>query len=495
MTPEELRQYLIQCQSDPLYFRKTLTVEGGYWGNIMSPVQEKDFEAIDPALQYLAGLRKTMPPIRRIWRQRSRGYSKSTDMGSDIIWLMAFTKKRIKGFVAAGDRDQATFIHDAISALLFDNPWLGEFVEIQKNRVISKNTGSKIQWITSDANSSFGETPDITILDELTHWPTTERGKMFFDSCISSFGKRADKGGVLSVGCNAGWGRDYQWSLRETARTGTGWHFSCPPGASPWYSKEMLDEQRSILEPSAFSRLYDNQWQDSGGTFVTEVEAHACVSRSLYKKHEAEDHCWAYVVALDYAEKKDRTVGVVAHLEDEENIIVDRMDVVDPSMFPDGVTPVTWCEEWLRDVYEKFGTGQNKYGVERELHAVVDKTQLLWLIQKYTHTEEGLNIAISPFPFASGKGNHELSRLLRQHILHQKVHWYEGCGQIEGPAGLFLTKTGEPEDLCTELTALTVVSNKQGQWKLDHTPGQHDDRAFALGAVIHYLKSDASYDR
>lgn len=485
-------QYLLQCRNDPLYWRNSLNVNRTHWGNIMSAVQRNDFLAIDPALMYLAGVRQEMPKIRKIFRQRSRGYSKSTDMASDLLWLMAFTTRRIKGFVAAADRDQARFIWDQANQLVFDNPWLADLVEIQKNKFISKATTSKIEFVTSDAGSSFGETPDIVVLDELTHWVTPgskgEKAQMFFESCISSYGKRADEGAVLSVGCNAGFGIGFDWQLRERARTSPGWHFSAPPGSSPWYSDEMLEEQRGILSDNAFKRLYRNEWQDSGGTFVTIDEAKACVDPKLTKKSRPDQDVYAYVAAIDYAEKVDRTVGVLLHREGP-NLIVDRMDVIDPDHTATGVTSVYWCENWLEWVYNTFGTGEDAHGRPRELHVVIDKTQLLWLLEKYQYKYD--NLVISPFAFAAGQGNYELASMLRNAVLHKTVRWYPDCGVILDQFGNPVSKPGmDPEDLCTELSSVTVKEMSGGKWRITHNPGQHDDRTFALGAATLYVRQN-----
>lgn len=476
--------YLEMCSRDPLYWRKTLYIKDKPWGTLMAGVQEADFKAIDPALKFLAGRSTEMPYVRKFWRMRSRGYSKSTDMASDILWTLAFSKRRLTGFVAAGDKDQARFIWDQISQLMFDNPWLNDLIKQQQNKVYGRTTDSMIEFISSDGATSFGATPDFVIMDELTHYPDTTKGRLFFDACLSSYFKTYDQGGVLSVGCNAGYGRSFHWNLHETARTSDDWYYSAPPGASPWYSEQMLESARKTLtSESEFQRLFCNQWMDSGSDYISLAEAEACIDPKLAPKKDSDQDVFAYVASLDYAEKKDRTVGVVAHRVGDK-VIVDRMDVVQPTDFPDGVTPVKWCEDWLKEVYTSFGTGRDHYGRPRQLHVVLDKHQLLWLLQKWEYTVD--NMVIYPFDFKSGNGNYELSVMLRNAILHKTVLWYPNCGAVS-------TDTGKRDDLCTELAALTVIERTGGKWRLDHNTGGHDDRAFALGAVVHYIfQKDAS---
>ena len=139
----------------------------------MSPVQIQDFRARDPALVYLAGHRDIvpeMPPVRRFFLQRSRGYSKSTDLASDIVWLCLLGRKKIPGVIAASKQEQAMLVLEAIEELQFENPHIGKDITILKKGVIeSKINGSTFTFATANAMGAFGARPMYNLFDEFTH--------------------------------------------------------------------------------------------------------------------------------------------------------------------------------------------------------------------------------------------------------------------------------------------------------------------------------------
>src|SRR5690606_13538846 len=115
--------------------------------------------------------------------------------------------------------------------------------------------------------------------DELTHW----RSKKMWEAASSSYAK---KNGVLIVACNAGYGTDWQWDIRERAKKlhGKTWHFSCPMGPAPWRTQEELEEQEALLPYNEYRRLWWNEWQSSGGQFVMLEDAESCVDPKLKRQ-------------------------------------------------------------------------------------------------------------------------------------------------------------------------------------------------------------------
>lgn len=189
----------------------------------------------------------------------------------------------------------------------------------------SSATGRRVhlEIIASDVRSSWGQLPDFVICDELCHWAKPD----LWYSLLSSAAKKPTC--VLTVLTNAGIGRGWQWDIREAARTSPDWHFSSLQGSqAPWISDKDLAEQERLLPRPVFDRLWRNLWQHSDGEFVTLAEAEGCCDPSLTEQAAGRPGR-QYFAALDYAEKIDRTVGVILHREGER-LIVDRMDVVDP---------------------------------------------------------------------------------------------------------------------------------------------------------------------
>ncbi|MCH8828834.1 MAG: terminase, partial [Planctomycetes bacterium] len=319
--------------------------------------------------------------------------------------------------------------------------------------VVNRRTGSRLEVISSDVQSSWGALPDFVICDELCHWEKPE----MWHSLLSSAAKRPDC--LLVVLTNAGVGRGWQWDVREAARTSDDWYFSSLDGVqAPWIRPDRLREQQELLPRPVFERLWRNIWQHSDGEFVSLEEVEACRSDELQMRDRGQPGV-QYVAAVDYAEKHDFTVGVILHREGDR-FIVDRMDVAVPQ--PGAPVKVAWVDDWIERTAATF----------QNVTFVVDEYQLVSTIQRYESRFE-----IHRFNFSAGRGNHALAVTLRQLILHQAVRWYPDCGNIE--SSLFR------DDLETELAALLLKQRGNGYCRFTHPPGgkYHDDRAFALGAA------------
>jgi hypothetical protein len=344
------------------------------------------------------------------------------------------------------------------------NPELCGKLTVQKYAVVNRATGSRLDILSSHVGSSWGALPDFVICDELCHW----RDPALWYSLFSSAAKRADC--VLVVLTNAGVGRGWQWKVRETARTSPRWYFSSLAGPqAPWITDDWLDDQRINLPPQDYERLWCNIWQDATGEFITLAEAEACRDLALGYQHRGVPGR-EYVAAVDYAEKRDYTVGVVVHREGRR-IVVDRMDVVVPQ--PNAPVRVAWVEEWMREVARNF----------HRVTFVLDEYQLVGTIQRLQPFYE-----IHRFQFSAGHGNHRLAFHLRSLILNQQVAWYAGCGQLE--------TTTRRDNLETELASLLYHQKPNGQMRIDHHRDgtHHDDRAFALGAACLFLAEQPVFD-
>lgn len=473
------KAFMELSRRDPMFFRENIILDGpkgeDYWGNFMAEFQRKDFAAFDPAL--LSVSKQAPPgmevPYRLFYVQRGRGSSKTTDLASNIIWLCIFAKLPLSMTAVAEDKEQAEFIRNQALEILSFNPWMKEYIEVQKKAIVGKSNGARLDSLSKDTASSYGLTSHVIIADEWSHWTQQE----MWSSIWSTYEKRGNKGGIMFVSCNAGKGRDWKYETRQNLfQTDPSWYYSAPEGCAPWYTEEQMKRQRKGLHASEFDRLWMNRWQESDGGFVSLTEASRCVNEKLTKRSETEQEGWVYVAAIDYAEKIDRTVGVVGHRYGEK-IIVDRMDVIDPKAYGVESVQLDMVETWMRDVDAQFGS---KGGA---VEFVVDKHQMLGIMQRLRN--EGF--WVEEFEFKSGIGNYEIGLILRQLIIHQRVEWYPNCGEI-------LTADGEKylpdnrDDLVTELASLERKDIAGGsRWRFDHPPGGHDDRAFALGALCRHI--------
>ena len=445
-SPARFRELLLLSRSPPTRL-----------SDVLQPWQLRDLAALDAAWRTLAGATSAAPlpasrRVRRSYIERPRGHSKTTDISVQILWILLAAEHRLSGLAAAADRDQAKLIQRAMQRIADANPELCASLRFLESLVRNLETGSQLEIISSDVRSSYGALPDFVVCDELCHWKAEE----LWHSLLSSAAKKPDC--VLAVLTNAGVGRGWQWRLREHARSSPEWHFSSLVGPhAPWITDDALAEQRALLPEPVFERLWLNLWQHSDGEFVTLAEAERCrddqLSYQLIGRHDV-----AYVAAIDYAEKRDFTVGCVCH-HDGARVIVDRMDVVKPT--PDRPTPVQWVEDWIEEVAAGFP----------QVRFVVDPYQLVQLVQQME-----TRFDVERFNFQGGAGNHRLATTLHQLVAERRIAWYPDCGAVPS------RDPRERDDIETELAALIVRNSSHGRMRFDHLRDglHHDDRAFTL---------------
>src|SRR5690606_31251604 len=79
--------------ADPAAFRDDLNVDVNgsvkRFGDIMDPWQRDDFALLDPGLKLCNG-RSEKPAINRVYFERPRGHSKTTDLAVTVCWALAF---------------------------------------------------------------------------------------------------------------------------------------------------------------------------------------------------------------------------------------------------------------------------------------------------------------------------------------------------------------------------------------------------------------------
>ncbi len=264
-------------QTDPAIFRQHLLIDGDSGprrlGDSLDPWQRSDFEALDPGWKRVAGLPVT-DPIQRAYLERPRGHSKTTDEAVMATWGLLASQRQISGVVAAAKKDQARLLRDAMSKLVSLNPWLAEILEIQAYRVVNRHTGSTMEILSSEGDTNYGLTPDFCLVDELHAMDTDE----LWVSLFSAVAKRSNAMLVVITNAGTGCGSSWQWKLREAARLDAGWYFHSLDGPkASWISEKHLAEQRRMLPPLAFDRLWLNKWTSGSGDALTEEDIVASV--------------------------------------------------------------------------------------------------------------------------------------------------------------------------------------------------------------------------
>jgi hypothetical protein len=165
--------------------------------------QLRDLEALDAAWLRLSGRSPPTlsgPTVRRAWIERPRGHSKTTDMAVQLTWVLKHARSRVQGLAAAADREQGALILRAANDLIASNPELCGDLKSLRDSLVNVKTGSRLDVLSSDVASSYGQLPDFVICDELCHW---ERPDLWY-SLLSSAAKKPDC--VLAVLTNAGVG-------------------------------------------------------------------------------------------------------------------------------------------------------------------------------------------------------------------------------------------------------------------------------------------------
>ena len=275
-------------------------------GDVMDDWQRTDYEALDSGWRVVAG-HDVESPVLRAYLERPRGHDKTTGTATMLSWALLASPSPLKGIAAASDKDQAQLIRDAVNQLVSDNPWLGMFLKVHNYEVINVVTGSKLKILATDAAGNFGKNPDFIIVDELTHW-LNEAQQKNWHALFSAAAKRPNCMLVVISNAGIGQGTGWQWELREKARTRENWYFSRIDGPkASWITKARLDEQRDLLPPAVYKRLWDNLWVAGTGDALTpeDIDAAMTLNHSQYYPG------WSHIIGLDLAVKHDHAALVV----------------------------------------------------------------------------------------------------------------------------------------------------------------------------------------
>jgi len=280
--------------------------------DVLEPWQSEDFAAMDGGWSALAGI-PTESPCRRAWIERPRGHSKTSDIAVAVSYSLVFSPDQLRGVAAAGDKDQAGILRNAIAKLVQLNGWQ-QFLDVQQSRVINRRTGSTLDIMSSDAPSSYGLLPDFIVCDEMTHWPRRD----LWDSLLSSAAKRAQC--VLIVISNAGWTDSWQYETREVVREDPRWHFHSLDGPhASWITEDSLDEQRRLLPGVAFDRLWLNRWSSGSGDALTGETIDASVDPN-HAPMSGEEKGVVFSAGLDLGIKRDKSALCVVGKDESGRI-------------------------------------------------------------------------------------------------------------------------------------------------------------------------------
>lgn len=399
----------------------------------------EDFQLAD-ALSVLEGER----PYQFL--TRARGSSKTTDLAAVALADLLTLETADRLYWVAADRDQGALALDAIGGFAGRSHWIGSRIELQTRRALAPASGASLEILAADAPGAWGLRPRAVFADELAQWPDTPGPRRLWEALSTAVAKRDDA--RLVVLTTAGDPAHFSARILENAEKSPLWRVNEVPGPSPWMDPERLAEQKTRLTESSYQRLFLNRWTTSEDR-LTDLEAvRDCVTHEGPLPHNP---AYDYVVALDLGLKRDRTVAVICHREDQR-IVLDRIAVWKGSRLrPVRIEDV---EAWIYQATEHYGRAP----------VIVDPWQSIGLLQRL----KDRGVMAKEYSFTStsvGKIAKTLYSLLRDRNL----------------------ALPDDPDLIDELSHIRLVEKSPGVFRLDHDRDRHDDRAVAIALAATHL--------
>lgn len=296
-------QELLEMAAHPRVFRSRLLIDCDGTPRPLAealqdnPWQQADFEATDGGWMRAIGLHGDGK--HRAWMERPRGHSKSSDAAIGIAYALFASRVKQTGILASGDEDQAGLVKDALAVLTRLNPWLAEFLRIERTRIVNPHTGSEARVITSDAPSSYGLLPSFIVADEVSHWTKPD----LWWSLISAADKRVSC--YLLAILNAGWSESWQYEFRQKIWNDPDWYCSALPGpVASWIPQATYSRQRRLLPVLEFNRQWGNQWGVGTGLALEQHVIDAAFANGVPMMTGAQSG-WNFCGGLDLSSTRD----------------------------------------------------------------------------------------------------------------------------------------------------------------------------------------------
>jgi hypothetical protein len=281
----------------------------------MADFQKKTFNLLAPSLHAVRD--GTMPSRRRFWIERTKKAGKDSDLACCLLWLMAFPKRPILVQVCAADQSQAGIIKRRAAELVYLNPWIGDRLTLQQNRILGHKRLGEVVIEATDASggAAHGETPDLLILNELVHvakWRTMEAHLNNLAGVPRGVGIISTNAGIRGTKAEV-WRKE---AMEDTRR----WSMQVWRGKAPWVSQRDVDEAKR-LDPigSEHSRLWRGVWVSGAGGAVEEEAINRCFR--LSGPLPGPEKGWEYVAGLDLGVSHDHAGLVVLGINRSEQRI------------------------------------------------------------------------------------------------------------------------------------------------------------------------------
>jgi len=433
-----LEHVQIDCRPTPMPF-----------GQVAEWWQKERDQWVVPAFEYVAGIRPLYTGPRNFWLGYSKGQDKTSYIGRNLSWLIAYSPRPLRAVCCASDKEQASVIYDAMVREAALNPWYAKRLTFKRDQVEGNDNGARVEILSSDAAGSHGRTPDLVICDEVTHWQSKE----LYDALTTALAKRGDHA-ISVIMTNAGFIGTWQWDIRNTAErlNGVDWFFKeQAPGTrlASWMTEAAINRAKETVTRSEGIRLFENTWQDpteNKELLVSPNDVVACIGEPQSPPPSAR-----VVIGVDYGGTHDRTALCVVWW-DGKKVHVIRLDCWQGSK--DNEIQVDAVESWIR----------NRLAEYPRATVVFDRYQMLSVIQKLER--EGRNVL--RFEYRGGKNNFALAKTLRTLLQNHKIVFSETAGLCGGTT------------FASELKKLVIKPMVYG-FRFDHSSTEFDDRSVAVG--------------
>jgi len=414
--------------------------DGRTWGDVAADFQWRDVEAI-------------FDPEGPRWHfiTRPRGGSKTTDVaGVALVWLATEAPSGARGYVFAGDEDQAAGLADAAGGIVDRTPELRSAVEVQALKLRGRS-GATVEVRAADGGGAFGLRPSFVINDELSNWDDVRRLRRVWAANVS--GAHKVPGARLIVLSSAGEPSHWSYRVLEEARRSSHWRVSETPGPLPWVDPEDLEAQRPLLMPSEFDRLHLNRWTSAEDRLVTADDLAACVGHTGWLDPVPDTR---YIAGLDLGLKRDRSVLSVCH---SKSLPTGRVIVLDRQIVWSGSRrePVDLAEVQATCVHvaEKYNGCSFVFDPWQSAQLAQNLLARKLRVVEYVFSQQSV-----------GRLAQRLFNLLREH-------------------GLDLP--GDDPELLAELANVRIRETSPGVYRMDHDADRHDDRATSLALASNQL--------
>lgn len=291
--------------TDPAAFQAELIIPAAHgpqrFGDCAAEFQRERFAGINPALLGIAN--GTKPDIGRHWWEATKGASKDSDLAVCLLWLLAFTKRKLACQIGAADQDQADEMRKAAKDILALNPWLDSRIRVTASKIICEATNSVAQILAADTTGSHGARPDVLICNELSHIAKQEFAENLLDNAAKV------PHGLVVIATNAGFEGTWQQDWRKIAETSDRWLMNVRDTPSPWLDDAEIEEAQRRNSRARYLRLWHGVWSSGLGDAIDEELIEFAFSHGL-KPMTGREPGYKFVGGIDLGVKRDASAFI-----------------------------------------------------------------------------------------------------------------------------------------------------------------------------------------